>query len=68
IALQNEKKSKPPTPPVYAGDEKAKQYYNTKYSDLNKKSSGSKGMLIQNETIIEPPVPIPDKSKELINE
>jgi hypothetical protein len=25
-------------------------------------------MLIQNETIIEPPVPIPDKSKELINE
>jgi len=64
LTLQIEKKSTPPTPPVYAGDDKASQYYNTNYSNFNKKSSQSKANLIETEISKNEPTPLPDKTKE----
>ncbi|HRR52170.1 MAG TPA: hypothetical protein P5301_01735, partial [Bacteroidales bacterium] len=64
LTLQIEKKSTPPSPPVYAGDDKASQYYNTKSSNLNKKSSQSKANLIEMEISKSEPTPLPDKTKE----
>ena len=64
LTLQIEKKSTPPTPPVYAGDDKASQYYNTKSSNFNKKSSQSKANLIEMEISKSEPTPLPDKTKE----
>jgi len=64
LSLQLKKKSTPPTPPVYAGDDKAAQYYNTKSSNLNKKSSQSKANLIEMEISKSEPTPLPDKTKE----
>lgn len=64
LTLQIKKKSAPPTPPVYAGDDKASQYYNTKSSNFNKKSSQSKANLIEMEISKSEPTPLPDKTKE----
>lgn len=64
LTLQIEKKSTPPSPPVYAGDDKASQYYNTKSSNFNKKSSQSKANLIEMEISKSEPTPLPDKTKD----
>lgn len=64
LTLQIEKKSTPPSPPIYAGDDKASQYYNTKSSNFNKKSSQSKANLIEMEISKSEPTPLPDKTKE----
>ena len=64
LTLQIEKKSTPPTPPVYAGDDKASQYYNTKSSNFNKKSSQAKANLIEMEISKSESTPLPDKTKE----
>ena len=64
LTLQIEKKSTPPTPPVYAGDDKASQYYNTKSNNFNKKSSQAKANLIEMEISKSEPTPLPDKTKE----
>jgi hypothetical protein len=64
LTLQIEKKSSPPTPPVYAGDDRSAKFYNTKYSNLNKNSSGSQGKLIEMEISKSEPTPLPDKTKE----
>ena len=64
LTLQIEKKSTPPSPPVYVGDDKASQYYNTKSSNFNKKSSQAKANLIEMEISKSEPTPLPDKTKE----
>ncbi len=64
LTLQIEKKSTPPTPPVYVGDDKASQYYNTKSNNFNKKSSQVKANLIEMEISKSEPTPLPDKTKE----
>lgn len=64
LTLQIEKKSTPPTPPVYVGDDKASQYYNTKSNNFNKKSSQVKANLIEMEISKSEPTPLPDKTKD----
>ena len=64
LTLQIEKKSTPPTPPVYAGDDRSNKFYNTKYSNLNKHSSSTKANLIEMEISKSVPTPLPDKTKE----
>lgn len=39
FALKNEIESTPPTPPVYAGDKRAREFYNAKYYNKTKRDA-----------------------------
>lgn len=53
VNLQKVKSSEPPTPAVYVGDSEAKRFYNSKFANLSRASSGQTGVLIEQETSVE---------------
>ncbi len=62
VILQKQINSAPPTPPVYVGDEKANIYYNVKYYQKTRASSGKTPISSENKSSDSKTISIPKSS------
>ncbi len=56
--------STPPTPPVYAGDAKAQEFYNAKKAGKTRASANTTPVHIESQIVIDPPIPVEQKKSE----